>query len=106
MSKLQSNDFLNISCIVEDDSDYDGITKQDRGKGFFGYIDRAHPIIRKHKRAARVKGDLGTLIGGGIGYYLGNKLNDNNAAQSLHDKLADNEGTHSLHDILNHHHES
>jgi hypothetical protein len=90
MSKLQSKDFLNISCIVEDSTNHDGIFSLIGGKGYADYIDRAHPIIQKHKRAGRTKIGLGTLIGGGIGYYLGKN----------------NEDTHSLHDILNHHYES
>jgi hypothetical protein len=107
MSKLQSKDFLNISCIVEDieSSNY----RYGEWSGFNkGSTDAENDIastLKKHKKISRGGAGLGALISGGIGYYLGKKLN-NNAAHSLHDKLADNEDTHSLHDILNHHHES
>jgi hypothetical protein len=103
MSKLQSNDILNISCIIEDDeSEYlQGVRA---GKKF------VRDALKANKNFSRARTGLGTLIGGGIGYYLGKKLlNNNNAAQSLHDELADNEDTHSLHDkIVNmfKHHES
>jgi hypothetical protein len=110
MSKLQSKDFLNISCIVEGDPLYDSLMKSGEDIGYYkGKRDAenaANAVLKKHKKTARVGTGLGALISGGIGYYLGKKLNNNNAAQSLHNKLADNEDTHSLHDILNHHHES
>jgi hypothetical protein len=108
MSKLQSKDFLNISCIVEGmySSGFDLGRWEGHDKGSAAAMDQIAAALKKHKKTARVGTGLGALISGGIGYYLGKKLNNNNAAQSLHDKLADNEDTHSLHDILNHHHES
>jgi hypothetical protein len=86
MSKLQSKDFLNISCIVEDNSndDNDRYLKPGVSKGYIGYMQRVQPIIQKHDRAAMSKIKLGTLIGGGIGYYLGK---NNEYTHSLYDKI-------------------
>jgi hypothetical protein len=108
MSKLQSKDFLNISCIVEGmySSGLDLGKWEGYNKGSAAAENEVATALKKHKKTARVGTGLGALISGGIGYYLGKKLNNNNEAHSLHDKLADNEATHSLHDILNHHHES
>jgi hypothetical protein len=73
MSKLQSKDFLNISCIVEDDeSKYlQGVRA---GKNF------VRDELKDYKRSVRTKTGLGALISGGIAYYLGKKLNNDDAA--------------------------
>jgi hypothetical protein len=114
MSKLQSKDFLNISCIVENSHELqkgieDG-TKVGRSRG----INDANfavklGLVGNYNRITKGGAGLRALASGGIGYYLGKKLNNNDAAQSLQDELADNEDTHSLRDkIVNmfKHHES
>jgi hypothetical protein len=113
MSKLQSKDFLNISCIVENSHEFrkgveDGI-KTGRLKGFNDANYDVKLGLGNYKKITKGGAGLRALVSGGIGYYLGKKLNNNDAAQSLQDELSDNEATHSLHDkIVNmfKHHES
>jgi hypothetical protein len=86
MSKLQSKDFLNISCIVEDD--YSDGYKQGKESGQrYGYDDtmrRMGPVLTMSKKATKNRIGLGALISGGIGYYLGKNNED---AHSLRDKI-------------------
>jgi hypothetical protein len=74
MSKLQSKDFLNISCIIEDDE-----SEYLRGVSIGKKV--ARKIVKNSKKVARVGTGLGALISGGIGYYLGKKLNNDDDAE-------------------------
>jgi hypothetical protein len=115
MSKLQSKDFLNISYIVENSHEFrkgveDGI-KAGRLKGINdAKYEVRSGLVGNYKKITKGGAGLGAIVSGGIGYYLGKKLNNNDAAQSLQDELADNEDTHSLRDkivnMFKHHHES
>jgi hypothetical protein len=93
MSKLQSNDFLNISCIVE-------AAAQENRK-----IITFVPIKDVYKAGAG-SGLLGLGVGGaGVYAALHKKLTDNNETiQSLRNKLAatadSSETEHSLRDKL------
>jgi hypothetical protein len=96
MSKLQSNDFLNIYCIVEASARNSRTPKQEKRK-----IITFVPIKDVYKAGAG-SGLLGLGIGGaGVYAALHNKLADDadssEIAHSLHDKLAS---------ILNNDHES
>jgi hypothetical protein len=98
MSKIQSKDFLNISCIVEDSTAYNAGfelgERTGRGEGFKAFLRRVDPVLKKHQKTASVGAGLGTLVSGGIGYYLGKNNED---THSLYDKIVN---------TLNHHHES
>jgi hypothetical protein len=98
MSKLQSKDFLNISCVVEDSPYYKtGFELGNRagyGEGYRAFLKRVDPILKKRQKTARIGAGLGALASGGIGYYLGKNNED---VHSLHDKIVN---------ILNQHHES
>jgi hypothetical protein len=86
MSELQSKDFLNISCIVEDDY-HDGYKQGKESGQIYGYdttMRKMHPLLTMSKKTARNRIGLGALISGGIGYYLGKNNED---VHSLHDKI-------------------
>jgi hypothetical protein len=93
MSKLQSKDFLNISCIVE--------TSAQGNRKIITFV----PIKDVYK-AGVGSGLLGAGIGGaGVYAALHKKLTDNSETiQSLRNKLADaadsSETDHSLHNKL------
>jgi hypothetical protein len=100
MSKLQSKDFLNISCIIEASAGNSSFSSQGNRK-----IITFVPVKDVYKAGAG-SGLLGLGIGGaGVYAALHKKLTDNSETiQSLRNKLADtadsSETDHSLHDKL------
>jgi hypothetical protein len=100
MSKLQSNDILNISCIVEVSAGNSSFSSQGNRK-----IITFVPIKDVYKAGAG-SGLLGLGIGGaGVYAALHKKLTDNDETiQSLRNKLAatadSSETEHSLRDKL------
>jgi hypothetical protein len=100
MSELQSNDFLNISCIVEVSAGTNSFSSQGNRK-----IITFVPIKDVYK-AGVGSGLLGLGIGGaGVYAALHKKLTDNSETiQSLRNKLAatadSSETEHSLRDKL------
>jgi Ni,Fe-hydrogenase III large subunit len=88
MSKSQSKDFLNISCIVEDSiKDNEAFRKGEEIGYGYGYADtmrKMNPVVTMSKKATGKRIGLGALISGGIGYYLGKNNED---THSLRDKI-------------------
>jgi hypothetical protein len=88
MSKLQSKDFLNISCVVE------GI--QDRINNFNKRISTTYvPLKNVYKTGGR-SGLIGLGLGALSGYHLGNKPVNN-----IYIIPPDSEDSHSIRDKIN-----